>query len=150
MATSALIETSSARLPQTDNQCKISQTSLTSHSPSCSVVVRLHSICNIYYLVGSATAQLPEAFPIKQFFWSNMTGAWGVAVIVLLPVPLTFLTLLALPGVPKGIRRFILAVCRNVLALQTFGVLKLFHFMTMVSGITFASQVYATHQVLNS
>jgi hypothetical protein len=75
-----------------------------------------------------------------------MSGVWGVAIVVLLPIPLVFLLLLSLPT-PVSIRKMVLRICSKTLALQSFGVFTLFHFMMGVSCITFAIQVYSTYQV---
>lgn len=75
-----------------------------------------------------------------------MSGVWGVAIVVLLPIPLTFLLLLSLPT-PKGIRKVIINICRNTLAIQTFGIFTLFHFLMFVAAVTFAAQVWGTMEV---
>eukprot|EP00892_Ulva_mutabilis_P012731 jgi/Ulvmu1/9830/UM056_0071.1 len=75
-----------------------------------------------------------------------MASVWGVAVVVLLPIPLLFLLLLSLPT-PKPIKKAIIGVCRNTLAIQSFGVFTLFHFLTFVAGVTFAGQVWGTYEM---
>lgn len=69
-----------------------------------------------------------------------------MAALVLLPIPLTFLLLLSLPT-PLKVRKIIMNICSKTLAIQSFGALTLFHFMMIVSALTFAGQVYATQQV---
>lgn len=67
---------------------------------------------------------------------------------VLLPIPLTFLLLLSLPT-PKSVKKMIISTCRNTLAIQTFGVFTLFHFLTFVAAVTFAGQVWGTKEVIS-
>jgi hypothetical protein len=74
-------------------------------------------------------------------------GIWSVATFVLLPIPLTFLLLLSIPGLPVRLRKGIMTICSKTLALQSFGALTLFHFLMAVSALAFGGQVWATHQV---
>lgn len=75
-----------------------------------------------------------------------MSGVWSIAALVLLPIPLVFLLLLSLPT-PVKVRKIIMAICSKTLAIQSFGAMTLFHFMMIVSALTFAGQVVATRQV---
>jgi hypothetical protein len=73
-------------------------------------------------------------------------GAWGLAVQILLPVPLVFLVLLCTPT-PIGLRKLIMRVCKRVLALPALGILTVFHMGMFVSACAFASSVRSTYQV---
>lgn len=74
-----------------------------------------------------------------------MAGVWTVAVVVLLPIPLTFLLLLSIPT-PKAVKKIIMSICSNTLAIKSFGVFTLFHFLMFVAAVTFAAQCWGTKQ----
>jgi hypothetical protein len=73
-------------------------------------------------------------------------GAWGLAVQVLLPVPLIFLVLLSTPT-PQSMQRFILRICKSTLALPALGVFTVFHMGMFISACAFAVSLRATYMV---
>lgn len=73
-------------------------------------------------------------------------GAWGYALMVLLPVPVTFLILLSAP-IPHSVQKLVIRFCSSVLALPALGVFTVFHIGTFVAACTFAAALWSTYHV---
>lgn len=74
-----------------------------------------------------------------------MSGAWGLALQVLLPIPTVLLILLSIPT-PRTFKRALLRFADVVLSIKIFSTVKLGHFFLMCAGLAFATSTYKTFQ----